>query len=87
MVNFLLVSGHMYIEICWHGLRSWFDLNEHIEVDDRLVGEVHLKVECPVSIPGLFTAHEIQACIYNHQDTLKSASSSGVFSWSYSDMI
>ena len=33
------------IEIFWHDLWSWFDLNECDGADDRYIGEVYLKVK------------------------------------------
>ena len=61
------------IEIFWHGLRSWFGLNECDKADDRYIGEVRLKVKYPVRVPSPFATHEMKACVCNHQENSEHA--------------
>ena len=55
----------------WYGLTSWPGLNGHVEADGGCIGEVHLKVKCPVSmsVSSLFTAHEIQDRVHIYLET------------------
>ncbi len=68
MIDFLMVD--QVLEPFWHGLIYCLDFNEPIEANTGYTRDARLIVKHSTDLSSPFATHEIQACVYNHQETV-----------------